>query len=139
VSAGHVFQEPGSFSCLGCVAAMIVGDPDLFSVALHSGHIGRNRPYRMTEIAAFLASRGYLLGAFAARPLTSRRILECHWPRRFRSLLIVQSQSGKGNHAVYWDGMRVLDPERDNSGLSLKDYKVLEWWPVIQVENHGEL
>lgn len=113
---------------------MIAGEPDLYSVALHVGHAGKQRPFRMTEIAGFLASRGFLLGTFAQRPATWKRRIRIRWAKSHDALLIVAKSSGTGTHAVYWSGGRVLDPERVNAGKSLRDYRVLEWWPVIKVE-----
>lgn len=129
-----VLQEPGSFSCLGCVAAMIVGDRDLSRVTAHIGHAGESRPFRMIEVAGFLAANSVLLGGYADRPEVSFGRVSISWPRQYQSLLIVMSKSGKGTHAVFWTGSEVMDPEPMNQGKKLKDYVVLEWWPVIFVD-----
>jgi hypothetical protein len=129
-----IFQEPGTFSCLGCVAAMIAGDPDLSRLAAYIGHEGEERPFRMTEIARYLAANSILLGGFADKPLVFRSRVSISWPSQYRSLLIVASKSGRGTHAVYWTGCEVVDPEPANQGKKLRHYVVLEWWPVIEVD-----
>jgi hypothetical protein len=134
MSVQPIYQEPGSFACLGCVAAMVVGDPDLARVAAHVGHDGTERPFRMVEIAGFLASNSILLGAYAETPEVFCGKISISWPRQFRSLLIVRSKSGQGHHAVLWTGSEVVDPEPANKGRKLKDYVVLEWWPLIFVD-----
>ena len=134
MSVQPVHQEPGSYSCLGCVAAMIVGDPDLKRVMEHAGHDGSERPFRMVEIIGFLALNNVLLGAYAQMPEVYGGSVIVSWPRHYQSLLIVRSKSGHGTHAVLWTGSEIVDPEPANRGRRLKDYVVLEWWPVIFVE-----
>lgn len=129
-----VLQEPGTFSCLGCVAAMIVGDPDLSRLTAHAGHDGAERPFRMVEIAAYLAANNVLLGAYAETPEVFCGKVGISWPQKYQSVLIVRSQSGAGHHAVLWTGSEVVDPEPMNQGKKLRDYVVLEWWPVIFVD-----
>lgn len=129
-----VQQAPGSLSCLGCVAAMIVGDPDLSRVTGCLGHSGESRPFRMVEIARYLAENNVLLGGHADRPEVSCGKVSIAWPMQYQSLLIVANKSGQGTHAVFWTGSEVMDPEPANQGRKLKDYVVLEWWPIIFVD-----
>lgn len=121
------------FSCLGCVAAMITGET-IADVAAFVGHDASRRPFRMTDIAQYLACCGYLLGAYAERVRPGRMINFC-WSWRIGAVVIVASASGAGTHAIYWTGREVLDPEPRNAGRKLQDYVVKEWWPVIKVED----
>ncbi|KAB0665637.1 hypothetical protein F6V25_07905 [Oryzomonas japonica] len=126
-----IIHQPTEFSCMACVAAMITGDP-LQMVFDVLGHDGSKRVFRFLEIAGYLNSRGYHLGAYG--DFYGRARVEFSHP----ALLIVASTSGKGTHAVFWPGDafgKILDPEPANAGKRLTAYRVLEWWPVTRFED----
>lgn len=125
-----VIHQPTQYSCMACVCAMITGEP-LEEVFDAIGHDGSQRHFRFLDCAAFLNRRGFHLGLFIPRIGSWALLVDYDQP----ALVIVASSSGKGNHAVYWDGCAVLDPEPENSDKQLVDYTVREWWPVTKYED----
>lgn len=120
--------QPTQYSCMACVVAMITGEP-LKLVFATLGHDGSERHFRFLDCAAHLNRCGFHLGAMGKEYGLTRI------PYGQPALLIVGRMSGKGNHAVYWTGKRVLDPEPAHAGKQLDDYTVREWWPVTRYED----
>lgn len=122
-----VYQKT-QYGCLAAVAAMITGEP-LEVINQEVGHDGSERPFRFLEIAAFLNSRGFHLGAYSRdidRPVIN-------WSLVYPALMFTVSSFVPGCHAVYWDGSKVLDPEESNALKTLKDYNVQSIWPIVEV------
>lgn len=122
-----VIHQPTKYSCVACVVAMITDD-SLEEVFDAIGHNGAERHFRFLDCAAFLNRRGYHLGLCGFGP--GMEFIDVFQP----ALVIVACSVGKGNHAVYWNGYSVLDPEPANKGKQLADYTVREWWPVTKYE-----
>jgi hypothetical protein len=134
------------WSCLPRVAALITGE-DFEEVLAFLGHDGSAivadspfadgvRGFRFREIVAYLAARGYHLGA-AAQPADLPAEVSAGQEIRLAirtdapALLIVQGR--EYNHAVLWTGKQVLDTYRGLEIKTLSDYTVLQWWPVLQI------
>ena len=128
-----IVLQPTPFGCAAAVVAMITGD-DIELVFAAIGHRCETRGMRFLEIVSYLASRGLHIGAYSGCRKPDRMI-RFKWSRGIPAYLVVASQSGAGAHAVYWDGRRVLDPEQANAGRELADYTVLEWWPILIIED----
>lgn len=124
----NVVHQPTQFSCMACVVAMITGD-SLGQIFAALGHIGNEKHFRFLDCAAYLNQRGFHLGMCSTGP--GMEFFDVFQP----ALAIVASTSGKGNHAVYWTGYSVLDPEPLNAGKQFADYTVREWWPVTKYED----
>ena len=123
-----IVHQKTQYGCLAAVAAMITGEP-LEVVNLAIGHDGSERPFSFLEVAAFLNSRGFHLGAYSKDidwPLIN-------WSLVYPALLFTVSSVVNGAHAVLWDGDKVLDPEESNAGKGLKDYNVQAIWPIAEV------
>lgn len=53
----------------------------------------------------------------------------------FPALVIVKSEDGLSEHAIYWDGKQVWDPNpMVQNGRDLNKYKILTWYPIIKLE-----
>lgn len=131
---GSVQHQTTKFGCMAAVAAMIADVP-VRQVYADIGHDGSKRPFKFLEIAAWLNSRGYHLGAFSKNSRPSRMV-RMEWSRNISALAIVAAADGY-THAVYWTGAEVRDPEPKNAGRELADYHVEEWWPIIRISDRG--
>lgn len=120
--------QPTQFSCMACCVAMITGDP-LERVFRFLRHDGSKEPFRFLDCAAYLNRRGFHLGA-------SGVCSGVHFSdRRQPALLIVAKSVGQGNHAVYWTGQEVHDPNPASEGKRLMEYQIREWWPITRYED----
>lgn len=136
----HVLQ-PTEFSCAAAVLAMATGE-DIERVFDFLGHRCERRGMRWFEVVYFLGQRGFHLGAYArsidTRPSPLVRFtwpsIRFAWPRSVPAYVVVESKSGTGHHAVYWDGQRIFDPEPININKRPDQYRIKEWWPIIKVE-----
>lgn len=127
---GVLQHQTTRFGCMAAVAAMIAGVP-VRQVYADIGHDGSKRPFRFVDIAAWLNSKGFHLGAFSKSPRPGRMV-RMEWSRNIAALAVVSGRNGS-NHAVYWSGAEVYDPEPSNDGKQLGDYQVQEWWPIIKL------
>lgn len=130
VSKRKVLQ-PTRYACAAACVAMITG-VDIQRVFDFIGHDCAARPMRFVEIGTFLLNHGYHLGGFSSGAHRGSMI-RFDWSVRQPAYLVVKSRRTAGNHAVFWDGWQVLDPEPANEGSRLQDYTVSEWWPVLQL------
>jgi hypothetical protein len=121
----RVVHQPTPYSCVACVVAMITGD-DLEKIFDEFGHDGNERHFRFLECAAYLNRRGYHLGMMMKGP--GCLSIDLQQP----ALAIVASSDGKGNHAVYWDGEVIRDPDPANAGKPRDHYRVVEWWVITK-------
>ena len=124
---------------------MAVGDtstsPFLFFIAEHY-RPRATPPYGLDEVAHFLITRGYLMGAgFACSPgytLFGSEALGARFELRGNpAYLSVEMGKASGErHAVYWDGWHVFDPDptRTITPSPLANYDVVEVWPITRFE-----
>lgn len=124
--------QPNNWSCFAAAAVMVTGGT-LEDFYRHCGHDGSaieaggpfadgRRGFRLTEIAGYLAASGYLIGGPVGHPYSFSTV----------AILIVKGRAYK--HAVVWTGVRVLDPNPEKSSwMRLRQYRVLEVWPVNKV------
>lgn len=124
----NIIHQPTPYSCLACVVAMITEDP-IEKVFATLGHDGSERHFRFLDCAAYLNKAGFHLGACA--DYFGIRKIQYKQP----ALLIVESKSFKGTHAVYWNGRYVCDPEPENAGKRWYQYDIREWWPITKYED----
>lgn len=135
--------QPNSWSCLASCAVMITGE-ELEALYLDVGHDGSEltgespyrdgrRGFRLTEVARYLAGRGFLVGGparFLSPFIPAAEVYACP------ALLIVKGPNWPAmTHAVVWTGEVVLDPcasAPDTAPLSA--YAVLQWWPIVYVQ-----
>jgi len=141
-------KQFNNWSCMACVAAMIVNEP-LQNVIDFIGHDGSDwdpnskSPFRVVgfsvfEIISFLASRNLMLGFYAL--ITGSINFEdkdflVTVPIDAPAMITVKSERFFPNvrHVVYWDGKKVFDPNPEvEDGRSLKNYKIYEWWPILK-------
>lgn len=54
------------------------------------------------------------------------------------ALIIVESKYNKGiEHAIYWDGAMVLDPDpATEDGSPLKSYRIKEWFTIFNFKTN---
>lgn len=134
-------KQPNNWSCMACVAAMVAGEP-LKSVTDFIGHDGseidkgskhpdKRRGFNAYEIDSYLLSRGYSFAPELAvsnqdEVLKGERVL-CEIDMGQPMYVSVKSKSLSGcEHAIYWDGKNVHDPNVDMNGeLQLKDYELI--------------
>lgn len=134
----ETIKQSDNVSCVACVAAMATGT----SVEEFKKFIGdKEPPYSDSDCYKFMLSRGCAVGigmenedGAAIWPFDTLRIeFEA---KKFPAYLVVESIRFKGvDHAVYWDGVRVHDPnpELKESGLPLQCYRIKSWFPIVKL------
>lgn len=141
----HRVHQPNDWSCFAAVAAMITGD-DLEDFVAHVGHDGsaivENGPFEdgrqgfaLCEVIGYLASRGFVMGVSAPVKTNIPRVgwagipIRVFVPAWEPAILIVTG--ARYNHAVFWTGREVIDPNPERlNDVEPRNYDVLEWWPV---------
>jgi hypothetical protein len=150
----EIVRQKDVWSCYACVAATITGETleDVISFVGHDGsakvewskHPDKYRGFTMDEINLYLASRHYTLGVVGANVsgmkadiVDKYERIDVQVPFSLRALILVESSLFDGiTHCLYWDGKHAFDPNHVGP-VELKNYELLEWWPVIKFENHG--
>jgi len=148
----NIIKQPNRWSCMACVAAMIVGETlqDFIDFIDHDGsdyeatslHPCRYRGFSWLEVMQYLLDRGYSLGAYLIAndggliPVgENTKCLNWDLPLSTPAIVGTKSKHTIGvKHVIYWTGEKVLDPDPDINDLELDDYEVEEWWPIVRHE-----
>lgn len=131
-------QISGDKRCVSFVAAMATGTtPEEFErfVSEMKGYGRSEPPYEDIHVYSYLLSKGLLcgLGFVAQQPklgaFTLRYDVMDH-----PAYLVVAGPST--DHAVYWDGQHIFDPDpRTSNGRDPNEYHIKLWVPIYKVEN----
>lgn len=153
----NIVRQPNSWSCYACVAAMITGEKlkDVIDFCGHDGsekvdytnHPDGVKGFTNDDINRYLASRCYTQGVIGA-DISGFSVsfnekysdIEVHIPINNPAIVVVKSQNlgSDVTHCLYWDGKALFDPH-NNMPVDFEDYKLLEWWPVVKLNDHGYL
>ena len=134
-----IYQENGSKDCLACVAAMATGTTIEDFKTYYRKH---DLPFdRDITFIRYLWDNGYMVGTFA--PEDDLWTID----RSFGVLLLsgpayltVDSENEwvrkqGADHAVYWDGRRLHDPQLPKRRL--RDYKVKSILGIVKNSEHS--
>lgn len=138
--------QPSAWGCLAACCAMLA-DVSMEETLEFFGHDGGSphvnspwpdgrRGFTLTDCAKMMAAHGRILGAGNQYPQGKM----FHFPPpaikigNGPALVIVKTQASTV-HAVVWDGKHILDPSAAAPEVAkLRDYRVLQWWPVGVIE-----
>lgn len=133
-----IIKQQDDFSCVSCVAAMITKtSPGSFKKFAE-----KEPPFTDLDLLRFLLSHGLAMGVgFYNKPdvkITSDSKLAIELcVSDFPAYVVVKSQRFEGkNHAIFWDGKEVFDPnpEVKGNGLPLEKYDIIFWFPIYEIE-----
>lgn len=145
-----LIHQHDSWSCFGCCAAMAAGQTleDFIKFTGHDGsdwssttsHPEHRESFSLWEVISYLASHEIMLGTFAI-PLEGEKTLDVlgvdsidiNWPINRPAIVCVKSERlyPNADHVIFWDGKKVYDPYPDTKRTKLKDYELLEWYPLL--------
>ena len=139
-----VIKQTDKVSCVACVAAMATNT----SVSEFRKFFGtKPPPHNDLDFYKYLLSRGYAVGVGYAHKETSVFMnrdtgLKVHFRLHdYPAYVVVKSQRFKAKtHVLYWDGEKIFDPnpEIKEDGLSVNEYDILSWFPIINFKADGE-
>ena len=105
-----------------------------------SNHPDKKRGFKLSEINKYLASHNVTLGAIGANTETLSVNFYKDYTHitidinlKMPALVLVESALGNCNHCLYFDSEYFFDPYIGK--VDLKDYEVMEWWPVLRFDN----
>jgi hypothetical protein len=109
-----------------------------------SKHPEKHRGFTMGEINIFFALHGYTLGVvgadigqFSVDFAERYDSISVDVPIDLPAMVLDESTLFDGvKHCLFWDGHRLYDPHHDGE-RKLMDYTLLEWWPVLKLNDHG--
>jgi hypothetical protein len=135
-------QPKGSGMCAVCVAAMATNTTtDQVYEFLNDGRT-HGEPIHDPELAMYLLKHGWLMGrGFQLADEEADRGMKLSGPDKLtmfvpgilgqRAYLAVKSRNYEGvNHAVYWNGISVQDPDPGMPDeTEITDYELVQVWP----------
>ena len=128
-------------SCLACVLAMIVGETEQYVINWFKN---QNPPFNDEDAMIFLAHHGIffaLSGKFnGEKNFYPDTTIKIHFELEGRcAYIVVESKTSKtGYHAIFWNGSKVLDPQRLNDKRRLEDYKIHYIYPLQVTEERAK-
>jgi len=148
-------QNSSDKTCLAACAAMIFDT----SIEDFQAYIGKEPPYTTADFWRYAASKNHGFGigfagsnlipkintstdekeeyCFAQGELKPDSVLTFEFKlNESPAIVVVKSESEPGMfHAVLWDGTRIIDPNpMVGSDKGIKDYTILQWFPIIKME-----
>ena len=126
-------QDYGSKNCMAVVASAAFHIPIEEFESFCDDVQG---PYSIKQFIRFGFSRGYFTGfyCFSYPKVHFEKIIEVVDIRIMPALVIVKSAyNEEEQHAVYWDGINIMDPDPAVQGYkNPKDYEILAWYPIMK-------
>ncbi len=133
------YKQHDRSSCVACVAAMITRTrPEDFVAFLVNTLPGEKiqPPYSDLYLAAYLLQFQMILGVGAAhisrdekKVLIGEIVFDC---TEAPAYVAVKSEDPKFEHALYWDGQRIWDPNPNSKdGRDPLSYSIVGWWPIL--------
>lgn len=126
-------QDYGSKNCMAVVATIAFHIPIEEFESYCNDDAG---PYSINQFVRFGISRGYFTGfyCFSNPKVHFGMIIEKFDIQTMPALAVVKSAYNEGEqHAVYWDGKNIIDPDPAIQGYrNPKDYEILEWYPILK-------
>lgn len=139
-----VIKQTDEVSCVACAACMVTGTT-LKEFREFMGDV--KPPYNDLAFYVYLLKYGFVVGIGSQNkfhePFLPYQKIQINFNiEDYPAYVVVKSMRFKGlQHAVYWDGEKVLDsnPDIKEDGLPLEQYEVLLWFPIIKLSKAGEL
>lgn len=129
----RVEQPPGSRLCLACVVATLT-DTTLAEVMDRCDLVNESTPLPFHLAVQYLARRRWHVGILLdGRFALVRLLLFSLRYRRYGAILITRPEGTVGVHAVLWTGAEIIDPAPGATGKRLRDYQIMEWWPLVRL------
>jgi len=132
-------QQNDDWSCLACVAAMVVGKKSIKDFVKFVGHDGSKKiptslhpdkytGFYMIEAVRYLSKYNLHIGCYLNADFkVPLKIFGKDRP----AIITVQSKKyAKCLHIICWTGDVVLDP-RHTKPTKLSEYEIKEWWPLV--------
>jgi hypothetical protein len=126
-------QEYGSKNC---IAAVAVAAFDIQIKEFEFFCDDKEGPYSIRQFIEFGLSKGYITGfyCFENPKIHFGKIVEVYDIEKSPALVIVKSSNYEGEqHAIYWDGEKVIDSDPAIQEKKLKEYKILGWFPILKL------
>ncbi len=127
-------------SCLACVLAMIVGESEQYVLDWFQ-YI--DTPYNDEDAFIFLAHHGFYLALYCKllKGDISLNIVNVKMDLSNHAVyFIVESERFKDKtHAIYWDGNKLYDPNKDTKKTKIQEYDVIGFYPIMRTEERTNL
>ena len=131
-------QARGDKRCVSFTAAMATGTTpeefERFVSGLPDPHRRSEPPYEDIHVYSYLLSLGYLCGLGFVQPEQTDGVIRMQYDvRSHPAYLVVQGPSCE--HAIYWDGNQIYDPNPDTkNGMDPSSYKINLWVPIYRLQ-----
>lgn len=131
-------QARGDKRCVSFTAAMATGTTpeqfERFVSGLPDPHRRSEPPYEDIHVYSYLLSLGYLCGLGFVQPEQTDGVIRMQYDvRSHPAYLVVQGPSCE--HAIYWDGNKIYDPNPDTkNGMDPSSYKINLWVPIYRLQ-----
>jgi len=133
-----ILKQDDNNSCVGFVSAMATRT----SIRRFRKFVKKKPPWSDNEAYRYLVHCGYALGIgfnnSGFEVLNEYDGISIQFKlRQYPAYVVVKSRNIKGDyHAVYWSGRRIYDPDPGikRVGLSLEEYQIESWFPIIKME-----
>jgi hypothetical protein len=139
-----------SWSCFGCCAAMAAGQTlkNFTDFVGHDGsgwssitsHPEHREGFSIWEVISYLAFHEIMLGTYGIHnedekffTIDKESSISFDHPTDRPAIIGVRSERLHPNvkHVIFWDGKKVYDPYKETKKKKLKEYKILEWFPLL--------
>jgi hypothetical protein len=128
-------QNFGSKNCLAVVASMAFKEDLNFVQQFFN--TDENTEASVSDFVKFADVKGFYVGHIFQKPkVFFDRIVETYVVKDNPALALVESEYNPGQqHAIYWDGRQVWDPNPGViDGRALKEYDIIAWLPIIKID-----
>jgi len=127
-------QEYDSKNCVAYVAAKAFNT----SVEEFEKFIGKKDRYSDVDFCSFALNHNHFVGVVFMYPEIddTNNVLQTQMTiNDSPAYLVVQSAySPSEQHAVYWDGQKIYDPDPEAAGAGLSDYNLIAWYPILKID-----
>jgi len=140
-----LIKQPNGWTCAAACVCMLTGTEleDFYQFCGHDGsepvpvsvkHSIGVRCFTLQELAGYLLKHNMFFGwcfnpeaGFDPRTMTMKVDVE-------HMVAFVTAEVRPGlHHQLLWDGTRIIDPYCPEKQVSLSDYSIIDWWPVVRI------
>lgn len=128
-------QSLGDGRCAALVAALATKTPvEAFEAFVQSKFGVFRGPYLGLHVYSYLLNCGYLCGMGLSKPQPEAGAVSIRYELKSHPAYVVVRGSGC-DHAVYWDGSRIWDPDPHTAdGKPLSFYQIETWVPIYRLD-----
>jgi len=135
------YKQSQPMECMACVAAMATGTtPQDFVGFLKTEYPDReiSPPYNDVYFQRYLLEFDMIVGVglgLIGRDPEGEVHGAAFYPLKGQPALVsVKNENHAYEHALYWDGNQIWDPDPDtDDGFNPLFYRISGWWPIIKI------